>query len=115
MARSRTHATRMDWRRDSQHQKVGRYCARTSGSEVSSLHQTAVTVNTGKGSGGGHWRVELSTRFRETKCRISVNFVRGTQSLSTSQTSHFKVSETDLCKLVPRLQWSSGTPATLRL
>ena len=50
MARSRTHATRMDWRRDSQHQKVGRYCARTSGSEVSSLHQTA--VNTGKGSGG---------------------------------------------------------------
>ena len=109
MARSRTHAARMDWRRDSQHQKVGRYCARTSGSEVTSLHQTA--VNTGV----SHWRVELSTRFRETKCRISVDFVRGTQSLSTSQTSHFKVSETDLCKLVPGLQWSSGTPATLRL
>ena len=110
MARSRTHAARMDWRRDSQHQKVGRYCARTSGSEVSSLHQT--TVNTGVGQG----RVELSTRFRETKCLISVLcFVRGTQSLSTSQASHFKVSETDLCKLVPGLQWSSGTPATLRL
>ena len=84
MARSRTHAARMDWRRDSQHQKVGRYCARTSGSEVTSLHQTA--VNTGV----SHWRVELS----------KMSDLR---------------SETDLCKLVPGLQWSSGTPATLRL
>ena len=91
MARSRTHAARMDWRRDSQHQKVGRYCARTSGSEVTSLHQT--TVNTVV----GHWRVD-----------------RGVHEISRDKMSDLR-SETDLCKLVPGLQWSSGTPATLRL